>query len=409
MKEEVRERATTRPRLRRPQVLRDPTEEPRASTWLELFFDLCFVVAVASLGRSLHNDPTLGGVLGFFGLFVPVWWAWMGFTWYATAFDNDDVIYRVAMLAAMLCVLGLAASIEAVLGGGATVAFVLAYSGLKLLLVGLYLRARRYSSGILRRYCTIFAAGNSLGATLWLASLLVPEPARYGVWALALLVEILTPILAWKTLPDPNMVFHPEHVPERYGLFTIIVLGESVLAVASATAGTDWAPPAVLTGVFGFVTAACVWWLYFDYAGSSALTLGVRSGFSWGYAHLFIYASIAAFGVGTQLAIEGAAGHPEIAAAAGVPGEEFGVAARAILAGGVAVYLASISFIHRVNRRSVEDRVVFARLGAAAALTLLVLLGSALSPLAFMGLLALVMVGLTAFETVRAGSFAIEW
>ena len=152
MKEEVRERATTRSRLRRPQVLRDPTEEPRASTWLELFFDLCFVVAVAS-----------------------------------------------------------------------------------------------------------------------------------------------------------------------------------------ATAGTDWAPPAVLTGVFDFVTAACVWWLYFDYAGSSALTLRVRSGFSWGYAHFFIYASTAAFGVGTQLAIEGAAAHPEIAAAAGVPGEEFGAGARAIQAGAVAV------------------------------------------------------------------------
>src|SRR5215217_5056928 len=72
--------------------------EERSSTWLELFFDLCFVVAVAALAKGLHDDPTLGGALRFAAFFVPVWWAWMGFTWYATAFDNDDVLYRVTLL-----------------------------------------------------------------------------------------------------------------------------------------------------------------------------------------------------------------------------------------------------------------------------------------------------------------------
>ena len=79
----------------RPQSLRNLTyeqrSEERSSTWLELFFDLCFVVAVAALARGLHDEPNLGGMLRFLGLFVPVWWSWMIFTWYATAFDNDDV------------------------------------------------------------------------------------------------------------------------------------------------------------------------------------------------------------------------------------------------------------------------------------------------------------------------------
>jgi low temperature requirement protein LtrA len=102
-------------RFVRPQVLRNLTNEQRAeertSTWLELFFDLCFVVAVAALARGLHDQPNLGGMLRFLGLFVPVWWSWMIFTWYATAFDNDDVPYRVTLFVAMLSILGLAASV----------------------------------------------------------------------------------------------------------------------------------------------------------------------------------------------------------------------------------------------------------------------------------------------------------
>ncbi len=393
-------------RLRRPQLLRDFTEENRTSTWLELFFDLCFVVAVAALARGLHDDPTVAGALRFAGLFVPVWWAWMNFTWYATAFDNDDVLYRTTLLGAMLCTLWLAASIEGVYEGR-SFSFVLAYVALKLLLVGLFIRARRDATSV-RAFVTRYAAGNALGAVIWLSSLLAPAPVRYGLWAVALAVEILTPIFAVRS--SSARIFHPEHIAERYGLFTLIVLGESVLAVASGAAGTDWNPNSVLAGLFGFVAAACIWWLYFDYVESSALGLGSRAAFFWGYGHLFVYASIAAFGVGIQLAIEGAAQPPElasaVASAAGVPtggGEgEYGAGARGILGISAAVYLLAISFIHWVNRHSLDDRVVFARLGTAAALVCLAVLGAPLGPLALAATLSLVLLALTAFETLYA-------
>ena len=97
------------------------------------------------------------------------------------------------------------------------------------------------------------------------------------------------------------------------------MLGESVLAIAAGTAGTDWALNAVLTGVFGFVAAACIWWLYFDHVGSAGLELGPRTAFYWGYGHLAVYAGIAAFGVGVQLAIEGAATAEELASVAAPP------------------------------------------------------------------------------------------
>ena len=187
-------------------------------------------------------------------------------------------------------------------------------------------------------------------------------------------------------------VFHPEHIPERYGLFTLIVLGASVLAVAAGTAGTGWYPASVATAVFGFVIAACIWWLYFDYVGASGLRISPRAGFFWGYGHLGIYAGIAATGVGIQLAIEGAA---ETTA-------HGSLGTRGVLGIGLAAYLLAVSFIHWVNRGSLDDRALSARLATAAFLILLVPLGSFLSPLAFAALTALALLALTAYETVGA-------
>jgi low temperature requirement protein LtrA len=395
-------------RFVRPQAPRNLTLEERAeersSTWLELFFDLCFVVAVAALARGLHDEPNLGGALRFLGLFVPVWWSWMIFTWYATGFDNDDVPYRVSLLVAMLSILGLAASVEGIgTEAVAVVSFVLAYALMRFLVAGLFLRAGRHVPAALNPFVAWYAAGNGLGAAIWLSSLLVPAPARYAVWALGLFVELLGPILAVRTLENARISFHPRHITERYGLFTIIVLGESVLAVAAGTAGTDWASAAVLTAAVGFVAAACIWWLYFDHVGSSGIELGPRPAFYWGYGHFAVYAGIAAFGVGVQLAIEAAA-TPEgaLALAAGTAhGGGYDFAARMVLAGGVALYLAGIAFVDRVNEGTTNDRELLARLGAAALLVALAALGSSLSPLAFTATVSLVLLALTTFETLR--------
>jgi low temperature requirement protein LtrA len=402
--EEASERR--RPRFVRPQVLRNLTPEQRSeertSTPLELFFDLCFVVAVAALARGLHDEPNLGGALRFLGLFVPVWWSWMIFTWYATAFDNDDVPYRVTLLAAMLSMLGLAASVgEVGVEPDAAVSFVLAYVSMRLLMTGLFLRARRHVPASLRPFVSTYAAGNALGAAVWLSSLLVPEPGRYAVWAAGLFVELLGPILAVRTLSNPRVSFHPRHIAERYGLFTIIVLGESVLAVVVGTADTNWERSAVLTAVFGFVAAACIWWLYFDHVGSSGIELGPRPAFYWGYGHFAVYAGIAAFGVGAQLAIEAAA-ETEVALAASAPAAgDYDLGARLVLAGGVALYLAGIAFVDRVNEGVAGDRTVLVRLATAASLIVIALLGAPLSPPAFVALVALALLALTVLESLR--------
>jgi low temperature requirement protein LtrA len=395
-------------RFVRPQVLRNLTNEQRAeertSTWLELFFDLCFVVAVAALARGLHDEPNLGGMLRFLGLFVPVWWSWMIFTWYATAFDNDDVPYRVTLFVAMLSILGLAASVGGIgVVPAATVSFVLAYALMRLLVAGLFLRAGRHVPAALRRFVDFYLAGNLLGTAIWLSSLLVPPPLRYVVWTIGLCVELLGPILAVRTLDNPRISFHPRHIPERYGLFTLIVLGESVLAVAAGTAGTDWAPVGVLTAVVGFVAAACIWWLYFDHVGSSGIELGPRPAFYWGYGHFAVYAGIAAFGVGVQLAIEATAPHSALALAGEAPPSGgYDLGARAVLGGGIVLFLVATAFVDRVNEGAANDRVLFVRLAAVALLVVVTALGSLFSPLALTATVSLVLLALTIYETLGA-------
>ena len=391
-------------RFVRPQAMRNLTSEQRAeersSTWLELFFDLCFVVAVAALARGLHHDPNLDGMLRFLGLFVPVWWSWMIFTWYATSFDNDDVPYRVTLFVAMLSILGLAASVGRIgVDPSAVIGFVMAYSLMRILVAGLFVRAGRNVPANLRPFVAFYAAGNLIQATIWLSSLLVPAPFRYVLWAVGLAVELLGPILAVMTLDNPRITFHPRHIAERYGLFTLIVLGESVLAVASGTAGTDWEPAAMFTAVAGFVAAACIWWLYFDHVGSSGIELGPRPAFYWGYGHFAVYAGIAAFGVGVQLAIEAAA--PQYALAAGAPAlESYGLGARTVLAGGVILFLLGIAFVDRINEGTRNDRVLIARLAAVALLIPTTALGSLLSPLAFTVTVCLVLLALASYETL---------
>jgi low temperature requirement protein LtrA len=230
---------------------------------------------------------------------------------------------------------------------------------------------------------------------------LVPPPFRYALWAIGLSVELLGPILAVRTLDNPRISFHPRHIPERYGLFTLIVLGESVLAVAVGTAGSDWAPRGVLTAVVGFVAAVCIWWLYFDHVGSSGIELGPRPAFYWGYGHYAVYAGIAAFGVGIQLAIEAAAPEYALAAGASLP-EGYGLGARAVLAGGVGLFLLGIAFVDRVNEGTTNDRVLLARLSAVMLLVPVAALGSLLSPLAFTATVSLVLLALTVYETLSA-------
>ena len=141
------------------------------------------------------RDHTLGGFAIFCALFMPVFLAWQGFSFYADRFDTDDVLFRAVMFAAMLAILTLAGQIENVARGHGDVGFVFAYVTLRGLVVGLNLRARRHVP-LARPLVERYAAGYSAAIVLWLASLLVAPPWRYVIWGLAVAFEYSIPVLA---------------------------------------------------------------------------------------------------------------------------------------------------------------------------------------------------------------------
>jgi low temperature requirement protein LtrA len=263
--------------VRPPRLQHSQTDagKQRTATWLELFFDLAFVLVVGELGVGLGNDLTLHGVLVFAGLFTSVWWAWAGFTFYANRFDTDDVVYRLAKLTAMLAVAGLAASAS---DATETLAaqFALCQAALRLVLVCLYLRAYRHVVQA-RTLIAVYVVAEGLAGCLWLAGAVAPAPVRYACWAVAIAAEAAAPIMA--TMRSAGLPLHFEHLPERFGLFVILVLGESVAAIAAGVNETHWEPVTVTVAALGFVVAVGLWWTYFDLAGAAAThTLADRGG-----------------------------------------------------------------------------------------------------------------------------------
>jgi low temperature requirement protein LtrA len=371
--------------VRPPRLQHSETDagKQRTATWLELFFDLAFVLVVGELAVGLRNDPTLHGVLVFAGLFTSVWWAWAGFTFYANRFDTDDVVYRLAKLAAMLAVAGLAASASDATGNLAA-QFALCQAVLRTLLVYLYLRAYRHVVQA-RNLIAVYMVAEGLAGALWAAGAVAPAPIRYVCWAVAVAAEAAAPIMA--TMRSAGLPLHFEHLPERFGLFVILVLGESIAAIAVGVHDTHWEAVTVTVAVLGFVVAVSLWWTYFDLAGAAATqTLADRGGHRstllhdiYAYGHWPIALGLAAAGVGIEDAIlQG--GQPTL-----------GSGIRWILCGGVALYLLALTVIQGGIAGSLRASLPWPGIGVP--LILAVGLASGFRPIAVLAAAALVLVG----------------
>jgi len=290
-------------------VMRDHTVHERPSTPLELLFDLCFVVAVAFLAAELHHGlaggHSISAVAAYALLFVPIWWAWMSYSWFATAFSHDDAITRVLTLAQMGGVLALAAAIP-LATRGELVPLAVAYAVMRLPLILNWLRSA-YADPVHRAFALTYAAGSSVAQLLWVAGALAGGGAGRAVFLAALMVELVTPVLAVRRSPD--RVFHPGHIAERYGLFTIIVLGETVLAVSTGLVevveGGLVAADVLLAVGCALVIAAALWWAYFAALSTEALERNRAAAFFWGYGHYAIFAAIAAVGAGVRALVQG--------------------------------------------------------------------------------------------------------
>jgi low temperature requirement protein LtrA len=283
----------------------------RTATWLELFYDLAFVVAIAILGERLIDDTTWTGLWSFLGYFALLWWLWASHTFYADRYDTDDLVYRLWAAAQMVAVLVMAASLAHGPSESTTV-FAAGYAGARLVLLALYWRVYRHVSET-RRLVTGYLIGFGAAAVVWLASVFVPDPARFAVWAVALAIDLATPWVVRRQ--QATVPLDESHLPERFGLFVILVLGESLAAVVAGLSHIGWTTSSLIAAVLGVLLATLLWWLYFDNAEGSVVRRRNIEGKTWRptgwiYTHLPLAAALAIVGVALDQAILSAGAGP---------------------------------------------------------------------------------------------------
>lgn len=303
-----------------PLMARDPNESHRASTQLELLFDLISVIAIAAVTAGLHHAISEGHgfekLPAFLFFFTAIWWAWMNFTWFASAFDNDGPVYR---LLVMLIMAG-----ELVFAGGVGSMFetldlgwgIVGWSIMRIGMAALWLRASanpEYRGTTLR-----YALGILLAQAGWIALYFVTTPGSVGFYVLGILcflVEFAVPLFAESARVTP---FHRHHMIERYGLLTIISLGEIMLSISLGFGvlyggHPGWLP--VSTALSALVIVFCVFWIYFD-EEDHLPSRDFMTAFVWGYGHVFIFGAIAALGAGIAAELDVASHHGHVTQAA---------------------------------------------------------------------------------------------
>ncbi|PCH61996.1 MAG: hypothetical protein COC19_03545 [SAR86 cluster bacterium] len=313
---------------------RDFGEQYRVATSLELFYDLIFVVAIANLVVAFEHSLSAGhlvdGVLNFLIVFLAIWWAWSQYTWFASSFDNQSVKFRLATLWQMVGALVLASGVEQAFEGHLTIlviGYVIIRSSAILLWIqvlidnpSLKITARRYAVGIF--LC-------QLG---WIAQSFFP--LSYVVLVLLWLAEFTVPFFA-ESHRQTN--YHSEHIEERHGLLTIIVLGESILASTNSfiVLFEEFSYAVLFVAIGCIFTLFGIWWLYFNDSVEHFLR-DHGTAFQWGYGHYLIYGSIAAIGALVGVNIEVLTAETAISLATANLG--FAVA--------VAIYLFALWFCH---------------------------------------------------------------
>jgi len=304
-------------------VGRDPDEPHRTATTLELLFDLTFVVAFSQAGSQAAHLLELGhwapAALAFTFAVFAICVAWINYSWLASAFNNDDVFFRIATMVQMLGVLVLALGIPPVfrsIDEGAHVdnaVMVAGYVIMRLATIALWLRIARHDPAH-RRSALTYAVVVGIIQVGWVVVIFINPslPVMFGIITFLGVLELVCPYLIERRLGGTP--WHAHHIAERYGLLVIITLGEvvlgTILAISAVVEAQAWSVEAGLVAFGGTALAFALWWVYFTMPSGKMLQQFRERGFVWGYGHFLIFGSLAATGAGLHVAayvIEGVA------------------------------------------------------------------------------------------------------
>jgi low temperature requirement protein LtrA len=371
--------------------LRSSDEEQRATT-LELFFDLVFVFAITQLSHLLVDHLDWQGAIETLFLLLVVWWAWIYTTWMTNWFDPDSTAVRGVLIAVMLASLLMAIAIPEAFGER-SVLFAASYVALQV--VRNAFAAIGSPAGSLRASFTGIFAWSLAVAPLWIGGAFLDGGARWAVWCVALVIDYAgpyagywLPVLGRTTTTDWSV--ETSHFAERFQLFVIIALGESIVVTGATASGLDIDLASGLAIAVAFLSSAALWWLYFDYVAEIAQRRldvsddpGRLARDAFTYLHIPMIAGIIVTAVGDELLIT----HPT---------EGLSAAGLAAVAGGPALYLLG----HVGFRLRIAGSLSRKRLAAALACCAVGVLGVVLSALATAALVLGVLVVLIAAELV---------
>jgi low temperature requirement protein LtrA len=352
--------------------------DERRASWLELFFDLAFAGAVGQLAGAFQDHPGLGALAGFVILFAPIWWLWVQFTFYADRHETEDAAHRIAILVAILLCVALAASAPRALAGH-PLGFVIAFACLRGLQLLLYARAWRRLPATRPLY-SCYLICFSAGGALWLASLTVGGSVRYAFWGAALLTDAVGSLAM--LAPRRRLPLNSMHLADRFQIFVLIVLGESMARLISAAAARPWSLPLAIVLMAALLTLAALWWGWLTAADRRALDSPAAIA-RFTALNLPLVTGIAAASAGLHIAILAADGASTIAAGP-----------RAALYGGVSICLLASVLLPSTK---MTPPVRAARLATALAAMGLVFMGAIVEPVYLVpALTAVLALGLTA-------------
>lgn len=284
--------------LIRPASLRLPNEElERHTTWLEIFFDLIFAVIMIQLSDRLLHHLSVIGILECAALFMPVMWTWASYTVFAARFDNNDFIHWVMTFVIMFAGIIMAIQIPVALEKGAT-GFSIGFLIAQISLLVLYSRTI-YDNLTPKNITMLYMIGFGLGGICWIISLFFEPPIKFMLWILGMCFYLLTPWLGKKRILA-QAPLDTIYIPERFGSFTIIILGQIIASVVFGLESASWYPSSVITSIMAFILAILIWVQYYRFTQIADYKCTLGSGQSYIYTHIPLIISMIIIGVSAE-------------------------------------------------------------------------------------------------------------
>lgn len=271
-------------------------------TWLELFYDLLFVAAVSKATHVLlhveHSSISIEHLAKFILIFVPIWWAWVGQTVYNNRYGEDHVNNRIFMILQLFFVLIMTASLNVDFDAN-YVPFFIGYVGLRGLTAIQYMLSARRGASHKQTAAQFLGTYFWLGIAVSCCSLLFDSWIRYAVLYAGIAIDIIVPLIGRHKLVRTPI--HTAHLLERFALFTLILLGESVVSTLSVLQANHFTSSSILFAALAFVVVIAIWWQYFENVEKHVDKSRQTAGQTIIYGHLFIYGSLSMIAASIQL------------------------------------------------------------------------------------------------------------